>query len=551
MGLLALRRLMATQPHRRRRRRSDAQAQARNGVITSMAKRKGTLLQGGDSSSQGGKRLRYSGPDLPEDIWRHIHFLVPLRDAARAACISQAFLRSWRHHPNLILTKKTMGLEHKAYRRVGMARDFTSTVHSILKNHSGIGVKRLKLDIIYDHRNLNICYLNNWLQIAITPGIEEITLLLPSKYTFPCSLLSGGNGRSLQYLKLVSCAFRPTASLGFLSSLTKLHLCEVRIKDDELTCLISNSLALKQLELLNCRQIICLKIPCLLEQLSCLNVSLCENLQMIESKAPNLSTFSYISNLVVELSLKQSSQVKTLDIDCYDESNFLCHVITKFPNIVPNLETLTLHSIDERINTPMVASKFLHLKRLEIYFESLDPDKAFPLEYDYLSLVSILDASPVLDTFILCIQQGEMKHDSVFGDASNLRTMPGHKHESLKDVEIIGFCSATSMVELTCHLLENATSLEYITLDTICDVDDLEDIGRCCATNLRKTGECFPLRREMILEAHRGVMAIERYIRGKVPSKVELTVLELCTWCHDLERLDALDKGKLITFPTS
>lgn len=99
---------------------------------------------------------------------------------------------------------------------------------------------------------------------------------------------------------------------------------------------------------------------------------------MIESKAPNLSTFSYISNLVVELSLKQSSQVKTLDIDCYDESNFLCHVITKFPNIVPNLETLTLHSIDERINTPMVASKFLHVKHLEIYFESLDPDKAFP-----------------------------------------------------------------------------------------------------------------------------------------------------------------------------
>jgi hypothetical protein len=117
-----------------------------------------------------------------------------------------------------------------------------------------------------------------------------------------------------------------------------------------------------------------------------------------------------------------------------------------------------------------------------------------------------------------------MKHDSVFGDASNLRTMPGHKHESLKDVEIIGFCSATSMVELTCYLLKNAISLEYITL---------------------------ALRREMILEAHRGVMAIERYIRGKVPSKVELTVLELCIWCHDLERLDALDKGKLITFPTS
>ena len=136
-----------------------------------------------------------------------------------------------------------------------------------------------------------------------------------------------------------------------------------------------------------------------------------------------------------------------------------------------------------------------------------------------------------------------MKHDSVSGDTTTiLRTMPGHKHERLKEVMIIGFCSATSMVELTCHILENATSLETITLDTVCDVDDLEDVGRCCTTTLRKTVSCYPLRKEMILEAHRGVMAIERYIKRKVPSNVELIVREPCTWCHDLERLDALEK---------
>ena len=200
-------------------------------------------------------------------------------------------------------------------------------------------------------------------------------------------------------------------------------------------------------------------------------------------------------------------------------------------------------------------------------------DEAFSPEYDYLSLVSVLHASPTLDTFILSVssysslqlylsiycepmqylgaiicytiqvQQGGMKHDSASGDTTtNLRTMPGHKHERLKEVMIIGFCSATSMVELTCHILENTTSLETITLDAVCDVHDLENIGRCCTTTIRKTGSCYPLRREMILEAHRGVMAIERYIRGKVPSNVELTVRESCTWCHDLERLDALEK---------
>uniref|UniRef100_A0A0E0E8J9 At1g61320/AtMIF1 LRR domain-containing protein n=1 Tax=Oryza meridionalis TaxID=40149 RepID=A0A0E0E8J9_9ORYZ len=491
MGMLALRRLMAAQRDRRRRRK----AQARNGAIASMAKRKGTFLQG-DDTSQGGKRLRYSGPYLTEDIWRHIHSLVPLRDAARAACISQAFLRSWRRYPNLILTADALGLELRKNWKVHMQRYFDRVDH-ILKNHSGIGVKRFQLQC---GRRKLICHLNNWLQIAISSGIEEITLSLPPEYSFPCSLLSG---RSLQHLELVSCAFRPVAGLGCSRNLTKLHLHSVLITDDELACFLSESFALKHLDLSYCREIVYLKIPCSLEQLSYLDVSSCR-LQMIESKAPNLSSLSYSGNLV-ELSLGQSSQ---------------------------------------RINTPMVDAKFLHLNYLEIYFDGLDgDDEAFPQEYDYLSLVSVLDASPVLDTFILSVQQGGMKHDSVSSDTTtNLRTMPGHKHERLKEVMIIGFCSATSMIELTCHILENTTSLETITLDIVCDVDDLEDVGRCCTTTLCKTGSCYPLRREMILEANREVMAIKRYIRGKVPSNVELAVHKPCTWCHDLERLDALEK---------
>ncbi|EAY98844.1 hypothetical protein OsI_20792 [Oryza sativa Indica Group] len=477
MGMLALRRLMAAQRDRRRRRK----AQARHGAITSMAKRKGTFLRGGDSS-QGAKRLRYSGPYLTEDIWRHIHSLMPLRDAARAACVSQAFLRSWRRYPNLILTTETLGLEQKKHWKVHMARYFTRVDH-ILKNHSGIGVKRFQL--VCGRRKL-ICRLNNWLQIAISSGIEEITLSLPSEYSFPCSLLSGGSGRSLQHLELVNCAFRPMAGLGCSRNLTKLHLHSVLITDDELACFLSECFALKHLDLSYCRELVYLKIPCLLEQLSYLNVDLC-HLQMIESKAPKLSSLIYSGNLI-ELSLGQSSQVKTLDINFYDKTNFLCYVITKLQNIVPNLESFTIYSDDE-------------------------------------------------------VQQGGMKHDSASGDTTtNLRTMPGHKHERLKEVMIIGFCSATSMVELTCHILENTTSLETITLDAVCDVHDLENIGRCCTTTIRKTGSCYPLRREMILEAHRGVMAIERYIRGKVPSNVELTVRESCTWCHDLERLDALEK---------
>ena len=53
-----------------------------------------------------------------------------------------------------------------------------------------------------------------------------------------------------------------------------------------------------------------------------------------------------------------------------------------------------------QINTPMVTDKFLNLKCLRIY---LSGDEVSPPAYDYLSLVSFLDASPALETFILSV----------------------------------------------------------------------------------------------------------------------------------------------------
>jgi hypothetical protein len=72
-----------------------------------------------------------------------------------------------------------------------------------------------------------------------------------------------------------------------------------------------------------------------------------------------------------------------------------------------------------------------------------------------------------------------MKHDSVFECASYMRQMPEHKHHRLKNVQIIGFCSAKSMVELTCHILENSLSLEWVTVDTVYDEEDDDSTGRC------------------------------------------------------------------------
>lgn len=148
--------------------------------------------------------------------------------------------------------KEALGLNVNASRRDKIARDFTSKVHHIMKNHSGIGVKIFNVEF-FDC--FNTCYLDSWLQIAVTPGIEELTLSLPSSYSedycnFPCSLLFESSGNLIRYLNLSESAFRPTVGLGCLRSPTRLHLCSVHITGDELGCLLSNSSALEQLTLM-------------------------------------------------------------------------------------------------------------------------------------------------------------------------------------------------------------------------------------------------------------------------------------------------------------
>jgi hypothetical protein len=227
--------------------------------------------------------------------------------------------------------------------------NFTSRVDHILKNHSGSGVKILEL-VIPAYCNVNTCHLNIWLQNAITPGIEEVALLLPGnyreEYNFPCSLLHNGCGNSIRYLHLTYCALRPMVGFDCLRSLTKLDLNKVCITGDELGCLISNTFSLEQLKLGMCNELICLKIPFWLKRLSYLSVVWCKNLQVVESTAPNLSTIDLCGD-PIQMSLGKSSQLKNLNVGFSHKPNIVCYAITKLPSIVPYLETLTISSMYE------------------------------------------------------------------------------------------------------------------------------------------------------------------------------------------------------------
>jgi hypothetical protein len=271
---------------------------------------------------------------------------MPLRDAARVACVSHSFRRSWRCYPNLTITRKTLGLGGEEYETSSeISSELAKKTNHILKNHSG-SMKSLKLQINDFPIFSTSCDLDRWLRIAVRSGVEKLHLWVEmhsscaTVYNFPCPLLHDGNGKSIRDLHLSNCAFRPTAGLGCKTSLTCLNLCDVRITGDELRCIISSSLALEKLRLASCDELIFLKIPSLMQRLSDLVVDDCLHLEVIESKAPNLYSFRYIGALV-RLSLGGSLKNFEINASGWDCAHYACE---NLPRMLPNLEALDISS---------------------------------------------------------------------------------------------------------------------------------------------------------------------------------------------------------------
>ncbi|CAO1946639.1 unnamed protein product [Urochloa humidicola] len=132
-----------------------------------------------------------------------------------------------------------------------------------------------------------------------------------------------------------------------------------------------------------------------------------------------------------------------------------------------NLETLDIASSAE-VDPPMLPTKFLNLKHLAIQICGV----TFSPSYDYFSLASFLDACPSSKTLNLDVSEEDMQHESIFRGSSDLKQLPECHHDHLKSVEIIGFSSAKSLVELTCYSVKSTASLERLTFA-------LHGDGRC------------------------------------------------------------------------
>jgi hypothetical protein len=113
---------------------------------------------------------------VTQEIVHSIHSLLPLRDAARAACASRVFLRSWRCYSNLILNDGTLGLNTKKTleeRAVKLVDKF----NQIIENHyrNGVEVKTLDLSL-FPYKDSSASYLDRWIQITAKSGIVKLNL---------------------------------------------------------------------------------------------------------------------------------------------------------------------------------------------------------------------------------------------------------------------------------------------------------------------------------------------------------------------------------------
>lgn len=286
-----------------------------------------------------------------QDILHRVYSLMPLKDAARAACVSHGFLRCWRRYPILILNNKTIGLIKRKLSLDDMESYAVSKIDHIIKSHSGIGVKVLKLQL-FACPNISAAVLDKWFVTVIKPGIEELSLEMSSlkkrtEYNFPCSVLSNkAEGGTIQSLFLSSCSFHPTVALGCNISLTSLHLYEVHISGEEIGQFLSNSFALERLVISDCNDIIQFKVPCLMQQLKYLQVTKCEMLEVISIDAPKLSSFIY-GDVGIQISLGDPLQVKDIRLMGYNQPNTVCFARTELPSIMPNVESLIVSSTDE------------------------------------------------------------------------------------------------------------------------------------------------------------------------------------------------------------
>ncbi|XP_027088583.1 F-box/FBD/LRR-repeat protein At1g13570-like [Coffea arabica] len=178
--------------------------------------------------------------DLPSSIIESILMWLPTRDAARTSILSRKWRYNWSRIPQLVLDDKIFNkiLTNHALPR----QKFAEILFQILSLHQGpISKFRCSLTGLKDCRDID-----SLIVLLSRSGVREFTLnlWLNEYHRMPLAFFSC---LELRHLNLRGCLIKPPTNFQGFGHLIRLKLCQVNIAEDVLGSLMSSSLLLEQL----------------------------------------------------------------------------------------------------------------------------------------------------------------------------------------------------------------------------------------------------------------------------------------------------------------
>uniref|UniRef100_A0A453TBM9 At1g61320/AtMIF1 LRR domain-containing protein n=1 Tax=Aegilops tauschii subsp. strangulata TaxID=200361 RepID=A0A453TBM9_AEGTS len=379
--------------------------------------------------------------------------------------LSRMWKTLWNSHSNLSFDAAMVTHSHSngdgLESRSSQEKKFIDIVNTVLRNHDGTYLDQFK--VAFELRAKHACSLDSWIGFAVSSKASEIVLDLDPRsprtaedaYDFAFHLFQSENGIQSVWVHCVS--LKPPRDFYGFTKLTKFAISSAHIMED-IGNLLSNCCALRWLHIICCN-FGKLKLHGTFYRLQHLCVIYSE-LQAIELHAIGLVTFKYVGQ-PLPIVFYRSPKLKMADIKLCPYYHF-GYVCSELSTALPCLEELYVDVWLKPEAREYVISevKFNYLRYVNWTVNICGHPK---YTGGILELASIVKAAPVLEKLDLHMDSNTYPH-YVFKAIGN--PPPSH-HNHLKIVRTTGFFGFEGQIELALYILENARSLQSMTIDPL------------------------------------------------------------------------------------
>ncbi|KAF7809160.1 F-box/FBD/LRR-repeat protein [Senna tora] len=427
---------------------------------------------------------------LPDPILSHILSFLKTREAVTTSVLSTRWLHLWTCSSLTSLTLDAHNILHhdldfshvdvshmapleRFLIKMKRTAHFVENVNRYLSRLTHLhNIRTFKVRFTFRHNGVFSHNLTRWISFALARCVDEIDLCLLEEdhyfsapieeggvpYVFPCELLVERN--NLKRLRLAHCVLAPQCATIFpgFHGITTLELSRVDLVSlGHFQNLLGNSGNLEYLSLRECGNIEWLKIEnpfC--QKLRYLNVKDCPDLRGIQLKGINVETLEY-KGRVIDFCFWDAPRLTTAFTHVHDGRLVYSDLwpLIRLPIDLPHLQTLFLETTC-RMSGVMSLPTFPNLQRLIIL-------KAATVQHhDLCWITTFLKACPTLQRLELHLRTyyyvEEEKRDIK-------KWAPRCPHDQLNEIVITGMRGYLAEIETAIYLLNNATSLQKMTID--------------------------------------------------------------------------------------